>query len=200
MRTGPKLLGLCLMVAGLLLGSAGWYFNQSSGNISYSSNSSGNMSSDAVNPPVAVPSQEENTLLGRLGLFLEGADVEHSVPPPPPGLSRIAKEQAIRNASWIYPKLEDSASSVSCDYRFITSNKFRSFSPEALAANPRLRESGKLNRTPVYIVTFKDVKVKDGLQGQQPPKLAPPGNDLLSEANIVVDALTGVTLLSYSFR
>ncbi|QJC50595.1 hypothetical protein HGI30_02625 [Paenibacillus albicereus] len=193
MRTGAaRWIGLGVMAAGLLLGAAGWYFNQ---------DEPGNVADAAAGQPSAqhvVSTGDEEELLQRLGIRLERPDAE-ALPPGPQGLSQVGENVARRNAERSYPWLARSADSVSSALRLMTSRDFRSFSPEALAANPQLREAGRLSRTPVYIVTFRGVQAPVGIQG--PPGGGPDGSGgSLREANVVVDAFTGVPLLSYSYR
>ncbi|MCM3749652.1 hypothetical protein M3223_20070 [Paenibacillus pasadenensis] len=183
MRKGPKLLGLSLIMAGMLLGAVGWHFNHAD-------------DAGVVEAAVNVPASETNKGLQQYGIMLDPPDSHPS--PPQPGLSKITEDRAIRNASWSYPSLTKEASSVSCSYSLMSSDTMLTFSAEALAANPELRKSGRLNRTPVFIVTFKNVNVKGGLYGSAAQ--AVPGNGSLREANVVVDALTGVMLLTYSYR
>ncbi|MGN7457090.1 hypothetical protein ACTHPH_19945 [Paenibacillus pasadenensis] len=190
MRTGAaRWIGLCIMAAGLLLGAAGWYFNESE---------PGNVADAAAGQPNALPvvASGDEELLQRLGIRLERPDSD-ALPPGPRGLSQVGEAAARRNAERSYPWLADSADSVGCALRLMTSRDFRSFSPEALAANPHLREAGQLSRTPVYIVTFRGVRAPSGIQG---PPGGTGGGGSLSEANVVVDAFTGVPLLSYSYR
>lgn len=178
-------MGVGLIVVGLLVALGCWHFNHE-----------GSRADAAAGSAIPVSATQDDSLLQKLGIKLENPGIENKAP-----LNLVSQGRAVQNAKWAYPNLAKTASSISCAYRLISKPDFSSFSPEALAANPVLRETRKLMRTPVYVVSFESSAPHDGSGGGSEPAASgsqhPDAGS--QETNVVVDAMTGVTLLSFSY-
>ncbi len=179
-------MGVGLIVVGLLVALGCWHFNHG-----------GSRADAAAGSGIPVSVTQDDSLLQKLGIKLENPGVENKAP-----LNLVSQGRAVQNAKWAYPNLAKTASSISCVYRLISKPDFNSFSPEALAANPVLRETRKLMRTPVYVVSFESSVAQDGIGGSGTDPAASESKHSgagSQETNVVVDAMTGVTLLSFSY-
>lgn len=180
-RDQSRWMGVGLIAVGLLVALGCWHFNHG-----------GSRADAAAGSAISVSATQDDSLLQKLGIKLENPGVENKAP-----LNLVPQGRAVQNAKWAYPKVAKTASSISCVYRLISKPDFSSFSPEALAANPVLRETHKLMRTPVYVVSFVSGAASGG-SGIDPAASGNSGAGGL-ETNVVVDAMTGVTLLSFSY-
>ncbi|WP_157060298.1 hypothetical protein [Paenibacillus sp. P22] len=132
MRDQSRWMGVGLIAVGLLVALGCWHFNHG-----------GSRADAAAGSAISVSATQDDSLLQKLGIKLENPGVENKAP-----LNLVPQGRAVQNAKWAYPKVAKTASSISCVYRLISKPDFSSFSPEALAANPVLRETRKLMRTP----------------------------------------------------
>lgn len=105
----------------------------------------------------------------------------------------ITKEQAISLAHTSAPKFASEAPEVIIEYQLLTYPYLTAFSEQALNKNANLRADGYLNNTPVYIVTFKGIHgTGHAARGQKVPTY--------KEFNVVIDASSGETLFSFTYK
>ncbi|MDR1101432.1 MAG: hypothetical protein LBL34_03650 [Clostridiales bacterium] len=106
----------------------------------------------------------------------------------------ITKERAINAVMADFPELADKQL-VSVDVKAMTFGGYSMFTEEALNKNPELKERGYLENTPVYIVEFDGVQISrsGGTFVSDEKREA----DVLTKQFVIVDAKTGVTLLTY---
>ncbi|MDR9852339.1 hypothetical protein RJP21_01840 [Paenibacillus sp. VCA1] len=106
----------------------------------------------------------------------------------------ISENDAIQAASDYFP-LSSSAKNIKVEYQLLTAD-LQIIPENAIRKNDKLKENG-LNEAPVYIVIFQGVSflsaggaIKDGKTQ----------HEIFRENNIVVDAVSGVVLFSFSYR
>lgn len=109
----------------------------------------------------------------------------------------ISKEVAIENAKKAFPELA-SVNNIKTQLNKMTYKGLTLFSEEAIKKNPRLKTNGYLENDPVWIVSFKGLKIRPSGPAGTPD--VDKEKRVHQEENVVVDALTGETLFSFTFR
>lgn len=105
----------------------------------------------------------------------------------------ISTEKAIEIASNYAVGFAKEAKSIVAEYQLITNTSLNLFSEAAKEKNPKLKNDGYLNVTPVYIVSFKGVNGRGrAAHGKQAATY--------TELNVVVDANSGELLFSFNYR
>jgi hypothetical protein len=87
------------------------------------------------------------------------------------------------------------AKEIKIEYKLMTQPNFTAFSEEALNKNPELKAKGRIDKLPVYIVTFSGLEY-NGFGGE-PGGVQPPP---FHECNVVVDAETGANIMSFATK
>ncbi|SDX80490.1 Peptidase propeptide and YPEB domain-containing protein [Paenibacillus sp. PDC88] len=112
---------------------------------------------------------------------------------PPLFAPKVSVEEAINIASAKSPKFAKEASSIEAEYQLFSYPFMNAFTEEALIRNSQLKKDGFLLNTPVYIVTFFDIKgTGHAMKGKEAPTY--------SQFNVVIDANSGKSLLSFTYR
>jgi hypothetical protein len=108
----------------------------------------------------------------------------------------ITSDTAISAASKFCSGYAQKAKSITSEYHLLTNGNFAALSETAKEKNPKLKQEGFLNDTPVYIVTFNGI-TKIGHDAV--PKLNRAAT-IFKEYNVVVDATSGEILYAFSYR
>lgn len=109
----------------------------------------------------------------------------------------ITKEQAIKAAKNECPGYAAEATEIVAQKNYMTNKSFQMFSPEALAKNRSLKDNG-LDNSPVWIVSFKGLTIyRCGLSDMTDDMRKASSHQ---EYDVVVDATSGETLFSTTFR
>lgn len=110
---------------------------------------------------------------------------------------KITKDQAIDIAKEFFPENAESKN-IKAQLNAMTNKGFKMFSPTALEKNPTLKEKGYLDNAPVWIVSCKGLTIhrSGGTMLDSEQKKANPH----TEENVVIDAITGEPLYTFSFR
>ena len=121
-----------------------------------------------------------------------GIDLENVSP-----IKGISKEEAIAAANNEVGSIKNKATKVVVTFHRMTYKNFTLFSEDVLNANPELKAKGHMDMLPVWIVSYKGLKLqpKGGLF--QNTSIKPRPN---TEFNVVVDAYSGKPLVSYEYR
>lgn len=113
--------------------------------------------------------------------------------PAAPG--KIKEQEALESAKQHFPGWARDAKEVKVEYHLMTNKRYQGFSQEALEKNANLKAKKHMDKTPVYIVSFKGMEYEVGA----PIKYK--GEKIIHhEYNVVVDATTGVPLMGFSHR
>lgn len=108
----------------------------------------------------------------------------------------ISPDVAVKNAGLT------SNADYTVEYQVLTLN-FGAFSPEALEKNPVLDSKKGIDHLPVYIISSKSLIPVHSPSGAKPPETqdsSVPAGYRKGESNVVVDATSGVPLLTFSYR
>ncbi|SFS99001.1 hypothetical protein [Paenibacillus sp. 453mf] len=106
---------------------------------------------------------------------------------------KVDKEEAVKIAYAKSPKFAKEASSIRAEYQLFSYPFMDAFTEEALNSNSQLKKDGFMLNTPVYIVTFFGIKgTGHAMKGKKAPTY--------SQFNVVIDANSGKSLLSFTYR
>ncbi|AIQ11906.1 PepSY domain-containing protein [Paenibacillus durus] len=112
---------------------------------------------------------------------------------PTSGKAILSEKSAIEKAESNQQKFASEAKDVSSELQLLTYPYLNAFSESALSKNPKLKAEGFLNQTPVYIVTFKGINgVGHAAVGDKVPTY--------NEYNVVIDAVSGEVLFSFTYQ
>lgn len=117
------------------------------------------------------------------GITLKSANME----------PKISKREILKITENMLKTFTSKPKKIYLEYRLMTweSFSFNNFSQEVIDANPMLKDKGKLEDIPVWIITF-DRLLPDDFKSEKSP-----GKQPLDVVNIVVDAATGKGLSSF---
>ncbi|MCZ8514129.1 hypothetical protein O9H85_17190 [Paenibacillus filicis] len=146
----------------------------------------------SIGVAMAQPNISESTVqtshdISRLAK--EGVKLKKTIDNP-----TITQAQAIDLASKYAQGYAQEAKQIIAEYHLLSNDKLTLFSDSAKEKNPKLKIDGKLNDTPVYIVTFKGITKKGHVSSI---KQKVPVNH---EYNLVIDANSGEVLYGFSYR
>jgi hypothetical protein len=139
---------------------------------------------------VEAKTHQDITALSKLGY-------QFNVPAQP---AAISPDVAINNAKESFPGLASNTNYI-IEYQVLTVPGFNAFTPEALEKNPILKSKNKIDHIPVYIISFPNMLIP--VFGQTTRKTSdssvPEGFEK-GEENVIVDAISGVPLMVFSYR
>jgi hypothetical protein len=145
---------------------------------------------------IAIFPQQSNSIEPSVSIGLENTD--HDIKKleqmnmkfeTPATQAKIKASIAIKKAEKFFgTKSKD----IHVEYQLLTS-PFRLFSDDAITKNPDLKSKG-IEKLPAYIISFRGFDIQS--QGPRRQSEMPSCDEL----NVVVDAKTGVVLLSFSYR
>ncbi|MDQ6418900.1 hypothetical protein RB620_05540 [Paenibacillus sp. LHD-117] len=150
------------------------------------------ISADQFSEDSSPQTSEVKTELNRTWLQKQGMTLD--IPAVQAGIS---EDEAIRLASAYCDVIAPKASKVSAEYHLMTYQNWGEFSEAALSKNDQLRKDGYLNKTPIYIVNYKGIKVPSlggQIRGGKAEKV------IFTEKNVVLDAKSGEILFTFSYK
>jgi len=110
---------------------------------------------------------------------------------------KITEEQAIEAAKNAFPDLAISTN-IKVQKNIMTYKGTTLFSDAELSKNPPLKEKGYIDNMPVWIVSFKGLKIFRAGISTTTDELR--RKSMHEEENVVVDAETGEALYSFTYR
>lgn len=114
-----------------------------------------------------------------------------------PPIKAISKEEAIVAANNEVGTIKNEATKIVVTFHQITYKTFTLFSEDVLNANPELKAKGYMDKLPVWIVSYKGLKLQPKGGFSLNPSQKPRPN---TEYNVVVDAYSGKPLVKYEYR
>jgi hypothetical protein len=115
----------------------------------------------------------------------------------PTNSAAIDSKTAVETAKAKHPEWASVAKEIKVENQLLTNKNWEALPPIAFEKNPALKSKGHPERIPVYIVSFQGLNEQarsfpKNFQGTPP---AP-----TTEWNVVVDATTGIPLMSFTYR
>ncbi len=129
-----------------------------------------------------MPKDLNENKMARANIFIE--DKEDSSL-----FSKAGEAAAIQTAAKEYNQIGNNG--VKVKHCLITSST-QMFSEESLEKDPALKQKGHMDKLPVYIVSFKTPPYHPAPDSKEDP--------IIDEVHIVIDALSGLPLMSFSYE